>query len=178
MPVNRQAVPRAERETEILDAALTEFAAVGFDDARVAAIARRAGMTSANVHYYFATKDDLVAAVATRAYQQLFDALAELEDPVERLRRYVSFHLANHRARSQLQAIAMRSPDVALLLQRRERWLAGVAAEAGGGAGLDADALAAAVTGLIEVVEPHPDPQAVLDHAVARVLGRSRGTAR
>lgn len=169
MPVNRQTVPRAEREAGILDAAQAEFTTLGFDDTTVAAIARRAGMTSANVHYYFATKEALLAAVVGRAYEQIVDALAQLDDPVERLHRYVAFHLANHALRGQLQAVALRSPDLAAVLQQRERWLAGVAAEVAADP-LDAAALAATVIGLIEVVDPHPDPRAVLDHAVARLV--------
>lgn len=170
MPANRQTVPRAEREAEILEAALGEFIEVGFDDATMATIARRAGMTSANVHYYFPSKDALVAAVAASAYERLFAELALLPDPIERLHRYVAFHLASLPLRGQLQAVALRSPALTEVLEGRERWLAGVTAEAAG-SGLDADALAATVTGLIEIVTPHPDPVAVLDHVVARLVG-------
>jgi AcrR family transcriptional regulator len=168
--VNRQTVPRAEREAAIVDAALAEFVAHGFDDAKVADVARRAGMTSANVHYYFPTKDDLVTAVTERAFTELFAELDRLEDPVERLHRFVAFHLASHPLRGQLQAWANRSAAVAEVLRGRERWLAAVAVETAG-EGLDADALAAVVTGLIEVNDPSPDPRRILDHAVARLVG-------
>lgn len=168
MPVNRQTVPRAEREAEILDAAQAEFTTLGFDDATVAAIARRAGMTAANVHYYFPAKEALLAAVVGRAYRAAFDALARVDDPVERLHRYVGFHLANHALRGQLQAVALRSPELAEVLRDRERWLAREVADLTADP-LDAGALTAAVIGLIEVVEPHPDPRGVLDHAVQRL---------
>ncbi len=177
MPVNRQTVPRVEREAEILTAAQAEFTTRGFDDATVATIARRAGMTAANIHYYFATKEMLLAAVVGRAYEQLFDALVQLDDPVERLHRYVAFHLANHALRGQLQAVALRSPELAVVLKERERWLTGVATTVAGDP-LDAGALAATVIGLIEVVDPHPNPRAVLDHAVARLVGPTRGSTR
>jgi TetR/AcrR family transcriptional repressor of mexAB-oprM operon len=173
VPVNRQTVPRVEREDAILAAAAVEFAAAGFDEAKVAAIARRAGMTSANVHYYFESKDALVAAVADRAYERLFAELAEVDDPVARLDRYVAFHLASHSLRGQLQAIAMRCPALAEVLRRRERWVADAAARVAGDP-LDADALAAVVTGLIEVVVPHADPRVVLQHSVARLVGRKQ----
>lgn len=175
MPVNRQTVPRAEREAEILEAALAEFAVAGLDGTTMAAVARRAGMTSANVHYYFPTKDALITAVTSGAYQRLFTLLGQLDDPIERLHRYVDFHLANHRLRGELQAVALGAPDLAAVLRERERWLARTAAEAAGEP-LDADALAATVTGLIEVVQPHPDPRAVLEHAVARLVSASRRT--
>jgi AcrR family transcriptional regulator len=173
VPVNRQTVPRAEREAAILEAAAVEFSTAGFDDATVAAIARRAGMTSANVHYYFESKDALVAAVAARAYERLFADLAELDDPVERLHGYVAFHLASHALRGQLQAIAVRCPELAEVLQRRERWVAEAATQVAADP-LDADALTAVVLGLVEVVVPHPDPRVVLEHAVARLVGRKQ----
>jgi AcrR family transcriptional regulator len=171
VPVNRQAVPRAEREAAILEAAAVEFSAAGFDEAKIAAIARRAGMTSANVHYYFESKDALVAAVAARAYARLFADLARLDDPVERLHRYVAFHLASHALRGQLQAIAVRCPELDAVLQDRERWVTARAAEVAGDP-LDAGVLAAVVTGLVEVVVPDPDARVVLDLAVARLVGR------
>ena len=169
--MNRQTVPRAEREAAILEAAAAEFAAEGFDDAKIAAVARRAGMTSANVHYYFESKDALVAAVAARAYDRLFTELALLEDPVERLHRYVGFHLASHALRGQLQAIALRCPVLREVLQARERWVT-EAAVAVAPDPLDAAAITAVVTGLVEVVVPDPDARVVLEHAVARLVGR------
>jgi AcrR family transcriptional regulator len=173
VPVNRQTVPRAEREAAILEAAAVEFSAAGFDEAKIAAIAARAGMTSANIHYYFESKDALVAAVAARAYERLFAELGDVDDPVERLERYVTFHLASHSLRGQLQAIAVRCPALDEVLRHRERWVAEAAAAVANDP-LDVDALAAVVTGLVEVVVPHPDPRVVLQHSVARLVGRQR----
>src|SRR6187399_698773 len=123
VPVNRQSIPRAEREAAILDAALVEFTGAGFDASTMASIARRAGMTSANVHYYFATKEALFTAVVDRAYGHLFGDLATEVDAAERLHRYVRFHLANHNLRGTLQTVAMRSEDLAGTLEERERWV-------------------------------------------------------
>lgn len=173
MAANRQTVPRAEREAEILAAAETEFARDGFDQATIAAIARLAGMTSANVHYYFPTKEALFAAVARLTYDQLFASLAALDDPVERLRGYVRFHLAHHAIRGPFQAIAARSDEVAGLLVRREAWLAETVAAVAAD-DLDAATLTAAVTGLIEAARPRPDTERVLDHAVARLASAGR----
>jgi AcrR family transcriptional regulator len=174
MPANRQTVPRAAREAEILAAAQAVFTADGFDQASIASIARRAGMTSANVHYYFATKDALFAAMARSSYDELFAALAALADPLERLRGYVHFHLAHHALRGTFLAIAARSSELTDVLVRREDWLADTAAELTRDE-LDAAALVATVTGLIEAARPHPDADDVLEHAVARfVRTRSR----
>jgi AcrR family transcriptional regulator len=169
VPVNRQSIPRAQREAAILDAALGEFASVGFDATTMASIARAAAMTSANVHYYFATKEALLAAVVDRAYTHLFADLATDPDPAERLHRYVRFHLANHNLRGTLATVAMRSDDLAATLAERERWVRAQARLLTDDA-LDGDAIAATVTGLVETVSPHPDPRAVLDHAVARLV--------
>jgi len=94
-------------------------------------------------------------------------------DQSDRLHRYVAFHLASHALRGQLQTIAMRCPDLDEVLRRRERWVTATAAEVAGEA-LDASVLAAVVTGLVEVAVPDPDARVVLDHAVARLVGRRR----
>jgi AcrR family transcriptional regulator len=76
MPRNRQQVPKAEREADILDQARELFIAKGYRGTRVAEVARAAGIASAAVHWYFPTKDDLFAAVL----QHIFgDAIAEVE---------------------------------------------------------------------------------------------------
>ncbi len=49
---------------KLLDAAVRLFAEQGVAGTTVAEIARRAGVTSAMVHYYFKTKDQLLDAVA------------------------------------------------------------------------------------------------------------------
>jgi AcrR family transcriptional regulator len=52
------------RPAEILDAALTVFAAQGFAAARLDDIARRAGVSKAALYLYFETKEDLFRAAA------------------------------------------------------------------------------------------------------------------
>ena len=156
MPVNRQSVPRAERVAAIVEAAAVEFTKAGFDDTPIAAIARRAGMTAANVHYYFESKDALVTAVAARAYELLFAELAAVPDPIERLHRYVAFHLSSHALRGQLAAIAARYPALDVVLRERERWVSESAAAVVGDP-RDASVLAAVVIGLVEVAVPDPD---------------------
>ncbi len=46
----------------IVDAAVAEFGARGYDGATIRAIAARAGVDAALVHHYFGTKDDLFTA--------------------------------------------------------------------------------------------------------------------
>ena len=57
---------REENERALLEAAEIVFAEQGFAGATTAAIARRAGVPKANLHYYFPTKEGLYRAVIER----------------------------------------------------------------------------------------------------------------
>ena len=169
MPRNHKAVPRADREAAILSAAREEFVACGFEEATMASLARRAGMTAANVHYYFATKEALFASVVAGAYDELLARLDALGDPRERLRRYLRFHLVNHRLRAEFLGLAARSSEVADQARRRERWVATTVGELVAD-DLDAAVLTATVTGLVEAAaEPSPDAVDVLARAIERL---------
>jgi TetR/AcrR family transcriptional regulator len=84
----------ADSETRILDAAHTVFTRRGTAGARMAEIAREAGVNHALVHYYFRTKQRLAEAVFRRAAGQLFPAMLAVfasELPIEeKVRRIVS----------------------------------------------------------------------------------------
>jgi TetR/AcrR family transcriptional regulator len=54
----------AEKRAHILDAALTEFAEVGYERASTNSIAARAGVAKGLVFHHFGSKDDLFGAVA------------------------------------------------------------------------------------------------------------------
>jgi AcrR family transcriptional regulator len=56
-----------ESKRRILDAGEAEFAAKGFDGARLGTIARAAGVQQALIHHYFVDKAGLYEAVAERA---------------------------------------------------------------------------------------------------------------
>jgi len=60
---------RAEREKLILDAAEKVFAEAGFGGATMQLIADVAGLPKANLHYYFATKEDLYRQVVQKIFQ-------------------------------------------------------------------------------------------------------------
>jgi len=83
---------RAENERNILEAAEHVFAEAGFEGASTAAIARRAGVPKANLHYYFATKEILYRAVIERvltAWLEAARSFDESDDPAEALSRYI-----------------------------------------------------------------------------------------
>ena len=60
-------VPRADREQQILDAAVAEFGGRGYAHASMAAIAQRAGISKPLVYEYFGSKEGLYLACLDRA---------------------------------------------------------------------------------------------------------------
>ena len=75
---------RAENERTILEAAEAVFAEHGFGGATTAAIAARAGVPKANLHYYFPTKAALYRAVIERvltAWLAAASSFDESDDP-------------------------------------------------------------------------------------------------
>ncbi len=72
-------------------AALDVFSANGYRGSTVEQIARNAGMSKANVLYYFNTKDDIYNAVLSRTLHVWLQPLEQLEpdgDPIEQIWRY------------------------------------------------------------------------------------------
>jgi len=95
-----QARPRTriqrKNESRIVAAALDVFAARGFRGATVDAIAASAGMSKANVLYYFRTKQDIYDAVLARTLTVWLDPLKRLDpdgDPLEEIWRYAEAKL-------------------------------------------------------------------------------------
>jgi TetR/AcrR family transcriptional regulator len=83
---------RAENERVILEAAEAIFAEAGFKGATTAAIATRAGVPKANLHYYFPTKAALYRAVIERvltAWLAAASCFDESDDPKDALARYI-----------------------------------------------------------------------------------------
>jgi len=67
----RLAGRQGETVQRLVDAALTELAAAGYDGLSVRSVARRAGVAPATAYAYFASKDHLVAEVFSRRLQEL-----------------------------------------------------------------------------------------------------------
>jgi TetR/AcrR family transcriptional regulator len=62
----------------ILDAAEAEFSRHGLNGARIGAIARGAGVTTAMIHYYFQNKEGLYKAVLQRPVLEAQEVMAKL----------------------------------------------------------------------------------------------------
>ncbi|WOX16264.1 TetR/AcrR family transcriptional regulator [Streptomyces sp. N50] len=93
-PPERQRDPERTRKL-ILDAAVAEFAAHGYAGARIAAIAKRAGVNQQLISYYFDGKEGLFRAMSD-SWGERASKLVEPGTPLsEQLRRYVMEALEN-----------------------------------------------------------------------------------
>ncbi len=101
-PKERREREREEIRTRILDAARELFASEGVDSVTMRRIADRIEYSPTAIYFHFRDKDALLAELCDcdfRAFAQEFIAIAQIADPVERLRAagqaYVSFGLNN-----------------------------------------------------------------------------------
>lgn len=88
----RPAGARADLENAILRAAEAEFAERGFEGATTSAIAARAGLPKANLHYYVATKEALYRRVVEGVLAAWLDAARSFDGgatAAEALTRYI-----------------------------------------------------------------------------------------
>jgi AcrR family transcriptional regulator len=91
-----QSIPSPTDRTSrdrLLAAAAVEFAARGFDGAKVDRIARRARVNKAMVYYHFKNKADLYREILHELFRSLAAAVAAARaaggPPVDQLRRYI-----------------------------------------------------------------------------------------
>jgi TetR/AcrR family transcriptional regulator len=93
---------RQENEARILAAAEAVFAEAGFTGASMQAIAERAGLPKANLHYYFRTKESLYRTLLGRILDMWVDAFDHItpdRDPAEALTAYIRDKMAWSRRR-------------------------------------------------------------------------------
>jgi TetR/AcrR family fatty acid metabolism transcriptional regulator len=81
----------------ILRAAIDVFAERGYFNAQVADVARAAGVAAGTVYLYFRSKDDLLTSIFERTMRETLAtgraAVAAVDNPAERLRRFAHLHL-------------------------------------------------------------------------------------
>jgi len=88
----RQTNPRDKHFITILNAAEQEFARHGLKGARMQAIADRANLPKANIHYYFKNKDGLYLAVLNNimvSWNTFFNDVSVDDDPGEALDKFI-----------------------------------------------------------------------------------------
>ena len=94
----RSDAPPGPKRDAILRAATDVFAERGFFNAQVADVARAAGVAAGTVYLYFKGKDDLLISIFERSMREGLAtsraAVADLDDPRERLLRLARAHLA------------------------------------------------------------------------------------
>src|SRR5262244_1368979 len=82
----------------ILRAAIDVFAERGYFNAQVADVARAAGVAAGTVYLYYKNKDHLLVSIFERSMRDGLEAgrsaVADLDDPSDRLRRLARAHLA------------------------------------------------------------------------------------
>jgi TetR/AcrR family transcriptional regulator, fatty acid metabolism regulator protein len=87
-----------DKRAAILEAATAVFAKRGFFGSQVAHVAQRAGVAAGTVYLYFRSKDEILTSIFDRTMQEAINegraALADINDPIERLRRIAMMHLA------------------------------------------------------------------------------------
>jgi AcrR family transcriptional regulator len=123
-PATAQRSSSEERREQLIDAAVTEFAANGFNGTSTTAIAKRAGISQPYVYALFPNKHELFLAANAEVKERIRGAFAEaargLETPEERLhamgRAYIAL-LANreeimfqHQANAAAGDPALREP--------------------------------------------------------------------
>ena len=187
-----------DRRTAILTAVARVIARDGAEGLRMAAVAREAGVSSALLHYHFDTREELIRQAFDlhdrRAAEALALRLAEIEDPVERIRGLFAQQLSDDpEVReswviwAEMQRLALFHPDVrASVVDRSLRWVGSIAeligdAQAAGRISPDLDAaeaalrLAAFADGLGEYVlidaVPRAEARRLLDTVLGEVLG-------
>jgi TetR/AcrR family fatty acid metabolism transcriptional regulator len=90
-------VNREDKRRRIIDAAVEVFAEKGFFFARVSEIADAAGVADGTIYLYFKSKDDILISLFEEKMAEILarfvHELRELDDPEEKMRRYIVEHL-------------------------------------------------------------------------------------
>lgn len=98
MPSAVRQAAQIEKRRRIFDAAVEVFADKGFESARMADIARAAGVAEGTIYLYFKSKDDLLRSLfrekMAEVLRRFHAMLAAPDAPEDKLRRYVEGHLA------------------------------------------------------------------------------------
>jgi TetR/AcrR family transcriptional regulator len=96
-------------QQEILDAAEQEFSRHGLNGSRMSAIANRAKVTTATLHYYFENKESLYKAVLQRPVAEVQATLGQVNfqdvPPDEALKQIVRIAILNEASNPQRQML-------------------------------------------------------------------------
>ena len=86
-----------DKHEKILEAAVKVFAGKGFYNAKVAEIAREAGIADGTIYLYFKNKDDILISLFEEKINKIIlrvqAEIQKIDDPVEKLRKFIAMHL-------------------------------------------------------------------------------------
>lgn len=126
---------REARRTQLLNAAISVIAQEGFAEASLRKVARHAGCSTGAVTYYFANRQEMMAAVIESQFD-MFDAMLRVSDDVGKidvrggLKRWLDSLSANKEgewvANFELLSLARNEPGLAAVYQRRYAEFRGV----------------------------------------------------
>jgi TetR/AcrR family fatty acid metabolism transcriptional regulator len=115
MTITRPKAGRGDKREKILTAAVKIFAKNGFYNAKISQIAKEAGVADGTIYLYFKNKDDLLIStfeeVMGKMNERLVRELADLERPLDKLKRSIRLHLAlalDHRYLAEFITIELR----------------------------------------------------------------------
>src|SRR2546428_12925585 len=80
----------ADRRQELVQAAFETIADKGLEGLRLRDVASAAGVDHSTIHHYFATKQDLLAAVVDFATRPFWGTTPQEGEPRDRLRRHLT----------------------------------------------------------------------------------------
>ena len=193
-----------DRPSQILDCACVVIARDGAEGLRMAAVAREANVSNALLHYYFATREELIRQAFEyhdrRETRKGNERVEQIADPIERIRDVLAHELAEDAAVregwilwSEMQRLAMFNEALrSSVADRSTRWVGGVAtmirvAQADGSVSseIDADSAALRLTALVDGLGGHiivqsrtrAEALAALEQAFVSELGLAGITA-
>ena len=163
-----------DRPSQILDCACVVIARDGAEGLRMAAVAREADVSNALLHYYFATRDELIRQAFEyhdrRETRKGNERTEQIADPIERIRDVLAHELAEDAAVregwilwSEMQRLAMFNETLrSSVADRSTRWVGGVATmirfaqnDGSVSSDVDADAAALRLTALVDGLGGH-----------------------
>ncbi len=98
-----------DKHRRIIAAAVKVFAKNGFYNSKVSEIARAANVADGTIYLYFQNKDDILITLFEEEMQRILDAMraaiAEHDDPAEKLKAFAKAHLSLLQSNAELAEI-------------------------------------------------------------------------
>ncbi len=111
MKITPKDIKKAEKRDRILRSAIKIFAKKGFYNARIAEIAREAGVADGTIYLYFRSKDEILITIFEETVGELIrdfrKKLQAIQNPIDQICEFARLHLE----------IVRTNPDLASVLQ-------------------------------------------------------------